>query len=245
MPHASRWFFGCLLLLISGCGGAGMSAESTPAVPMAAAADAPPPAPPGDAPEEPRAESASLTGFAGPDRPGPLLIYDANVVLAVYEVEKSLDAVEGAAQRAGGYLVSRQGNVIVVRIPASGFDTSLKQVLGLGDVLHRELHVEDVTAKVRDLEARMKNAEAVRQRLVELLAGAKKTDEALAVEKELGRVTEELERMQAQLKRLRELVAYSTLTVRFEAPQAEALDRRFKLPFPWLDELGLSRLLSM
>ena len=211
----------------------------------APAADASPQAPPAEAPSEPRAEAASFTGLAASDRPGPLLIYEANLVLAVYEVERSLDTVQAAAERAGGYLVSRNGNVIVVRVPVTGFDASLKQVLGLGDVLQRELHVEDVTAKVRDLEARLKNAEAVRQRLVELLAGAKKTDEALAVERELGRVTEELERMQAELKRVRELVAYSTLTVRFEAPHAEALDRRFKLPFPWLEELGLSRLLSL
>jgi hypothetical protein len=141
--------------------------------------------------------------------------------------------------------VSRSGNAVVVRVPASHFDGSLKQVLALGEVLERELHVEDVTAKVRDLEVRLQNAEAVRKRLVELLAGAAKTADALAVERELGRVTEDVERMKAELKRFHELVAYSTLTVRFEAPHAEALDRRFKLPFPWLEELGLSHLLSL
>ena len=89
------------------------------------------------------------------------------------------------------------------------------------------------------------NAEAVRKRLTELLAGATKTEEALAVERELARVTEDIEQMKAQLKLFGELVAYSTITVRFEAPQAENLDRRFKLPFPWLEELGLSNLLSL
>jgi len=163
----------------------------------------------------------------------------------VYEVDQGLDAVEALTRQAGGYLVSRSGNAIVVRVPASHFDGSLKQVLALGEVLEREIQVEDVTAKVRDLEVRLQNAEAVRKRLVELLAGASKTADALAVERELARVTEDLERMKAELKRFRELVAYSTLTVRFEAPHAEALDRRFKLPFPWLEELGLSHLLSL
>src|SRR5262249_2231111 len=141
--------------------------------------------------------------------------------------------------------VSRDGSTIVVRIPAASFDANLSQILALGEVLRRELHAEDVTGKVRDLEARLKNAEAVRQRLTELLSSAGKTEEALAVERELARVTDELERMKAELKRLRELVAYSTVTVRFEAPHAEALDRRFTLPFPWLEELGLSRLLKL
>jgi hypothetical protein len=187
----------------------------------------------------------STSGVAATSQPSPLLIYQANLALSVYEVEKGLDQVEAIAKKAGGYLVSRNANQIVVRVPADGFDGSLRAVLALGDVLQRDLQVEDVTAKVRDLEVRLKNAEAVRQRLVELLAGAVKTDDALAVERELARVTEEIEQMKGQLKLFREMVAFSTITVRFEAPHAENLDARFKLPFPWLDELGLSNLLQL
>jgi hypothetical protein len=248
VPHSFRWFFGYLLILCSGCGlGADQSTKSPPAPLTAGAPAAPPPAEAAPAePEAPAAASAAAaTTVAASDHPGLLLTYQANLALAVYEVDKGLDAVEKLTRDAGGYLVSRSGNAIVVRVPASHFDGSLKQVLALGDVLERELHVEDVTAKVRDLEVRLQNAQAVRKRLVELLAGASKTVDALAVERELARVTEDVERMKADLKRFSELVAYSTLTVRFEAPHAEALDRRFKLPFPWLQELGLSRLLSL
>jgi hypothetical protein len=246
MPHALRWFFGCSLLLCSGCGVAAERSATAPAVHAVAGALAPPP-PAEAAPAEPEGSGAvaELTSVTTPERQGLLLTYQANLALAVYEVSQGLDAVEDLARKAGGYIVSRGGNAIIVRVPASQFDGSLKQVLSLGEVLERELHVDDVTAKVRDLEARLQNAEAVRKRLVELLAGASKTADALAVERELGRVTEDVERMKAELKRFRELVAYSTLTVRFEAPHAEALDRRFKLPFPWLEELGLSHLLSL
>jgi hypothetical protein len=160
-------------------------------------------------------------------------------------VDKALDRVEAIAKKAGGYLVNRNATTIVVRVPAGGFDDNLKEVLALGDVLQRDIKVEDVTAKVRDLEVRLKNAEAVRKRLTELLAGATKTDDALAVERELARVTEDIERMKGQLRLFSELIAFSTITVRFAAPQAENLDRRFKLPFPWLDDLGLSNLLSL
>lgn len=246
MPHAFCRLFACFLVLCSGCG---MSADHSATAPVAAAvAGAPAPPPPVEpAPAEPEAAApaAELTSATAPERPGLLLTYQANLALAVYEVDKGLDAVEKLTRDAGGYLVSRGGNAIVVRVPASHFDGSLKQVLALGEVLERELRVEDVTAKVRDLEARLQNAEAVRKRLIELLAGASKTADALAVERELARVAEDIERMKAELKRFRELVAYSTLTVRFEAPHAEALDRRFKLPFPWLENLGLSHLLAL
>ena len=246
MPHAFCRLFACFLVLCSGCGmSADHSATATVAPAVAGAPAPPPPAEPAPADPQTAAPVADLTSVTAPERAGLLLTYQANLALAVYEVDKGLDAVEKLTRDAGGYLVSRGSNAIVVRVPASHFDGSLKQVLALGEVLERELHVEDVTAKVRDLEARLQNAEAVRKRLIELLAGASKTADALAVERELARVAEDIERMKAELKRFRELVAYSTLTVRFEAPHAEALDRRFKLPFPWLENLGLSHLLAL
>jgi hypothetical protein len=230
-------------------------AASVEAAPAPEGPEAPPPIPgqsaSGNVPTE--LQKRLVTGNEGPakvgvgsnDAPGPLLIYQAKLALAVFEVDKSLDAVEALAKKAGGYLVQRHATTIVVRIPAKGFDGTLKSILTMGDVLERDLEVEDVTAKVRDLEARLMNAEAVRKRLVELLNGANKTEDALAVERELARVTENIEQMKAQLKLLSELVAYSTITVRFAAPQAENLDKRFRLPFLWLDELGLSNLLSL
>ena len=175
----------------------------------------------------------------------PLLIYEATLALAVYEVGASLDRVEEMAKAAGGYLVQRNSTSIVVRVPAGNFDSSLRALLGLGDVLQRDVRVEDVTAKVLDMQARLKNAEAVRVRFTELLSNAKKVEEALAVERELARVTEDIERMKGQLKLWSELIAFSTISVRFSAPQAENLDRRFRLPFPWLDNLGLSNLLRL
>lgn len=197
----------------------------------------------------PSAEANTSTqtnsGVVATDKPNLLLIYQAQLTLAVYEVARGLDAVEALAQKAGGYLVSRNMSTIVVRVPAAGFDASFKSILGLGDVLARNLQVEDVTAKVRDLEVRLKNAEVVRQRLTELLSGAKNTEDALEVERELGRVTDNIEQMKSQLKLMNELVAFSTITVRFDAPKAEHLDKRFKLPFPWLEDLGLSNLLRL
>ena len=253
MPYRSRWLLGFFLLLCSACGGATELRATAPSA--STVAGEPAPAPPAEESSEPAQDApaavatpTSTTGSPGtpaPDRTGPLLTYQATLVLAVYEVDQGLDAVEAMARSAGGYLVSRSGNAIVVRLPATAFDANLQQILALGDVLQRDLQVEDVTAKVRDLEARLQNAEAVRRRLTELLSGAVKTEDALAVERELARVTESIERMKADLKRIRELVAYSTVTVRFEAPHAEALDRRFKLPFPWLNQLGLSHLLSL
>ena len=134
--------------------------------------------------------------------------------MAVYQVEPRLDAVERVARDAGGYLSSRQDAVIVIRVPRDRFDEAIARIEKLGDVTHRDIKAQDVTDEFVDLQARLKNAYAIRDRLTDLLSRAAVKD-ALEIEKELGRVTEEIERMEGKLKLLRDQIAFSTITVTF------------------------------
>ena len=51
--------------------------------------------------------------------------------------------------------------------------------------------------------------------------------------------------MEGKLKLLRDKIAYSTITVAFEARGSTLQTSRPKLPFPWLSELGLPNLLRL
>jgi hypothetical protein len=176
---------------------------------------------------------------------GPLLVYSATLTLAVFGVESGLDAVEQLARARHGYLVRRSDTSIVVRVPADGFHDALAGVSKLGDELHRDVSAEDVTEQYADLEIRLRNAEVVRQRLEVLLAKAANVEDALAVERELSRVTQSIEQLKGKLKLLGELVRFSTITVNFHARRVERVNARTPLPFDWLKDLGLSHLLSL
>lgn len=174
-----------------------------------------------------------------------MLIYTANITLAVFEALEGLDAVEKLAAEHGGYLVRRTDRQIVVRVPAEKFQTALAAVSKIGDELRRDVSVQDVTAQFRDLDTRLKNLVAVRDRLQGLLAKAKNVTEALQVERELTRVTGEIERIKGRLKLYRELIAFSTIAVTFQAAPVEKIAGSVDLPFPWLRQLGLSNLLNL
>jgi hypothetical protein len=147
---------------------------------------------------------------------------------------------------AGGYLLNQTSTTISVRIPAARFTGSLDAITKLGDLLDRNVAARDVTEQFRDLETRLGNARAVRDRLTALLARAHDVEDALRVERELGRVTEELELLEGRLQRLRELIAFSTIHVRLSAERPEQVhESRFALPFEWLGGLGLPRLLDL
>ena len=172
-----------------------------------------------------------------------MLIYTATLNLAVFQVTEQMDKVESIGRAIGGYLAVRNDAQITIRVPRERFDEALAQIEKLGDVLHRSITAEDVTDQFMDLEVRLKNARAVRDQLQALLAKAGVKD-ALEIEKELGRVTESIEQMEGKLKLLRDKIAFSTITVTFQPVETQTV-RDTTLPFPWLQDLGLSSLLNM
>jgi len=200
----------------------------------------------GDAADADADERAGGTAVE-PGRSRPLLIYQADLTLAVFEVASTQDRVVALAKRLGGFLSARDDRRVVIRIPAGRFEDALEGVSGLGDVLHEDVQALDVTEEFRDLTVRLRNAEVVRERLEELLEKADDVEDALAVQRELGKVTETIERIKGRLRFLEDRLAYSTITVRFQPRRTETIDRRdaFRLPFPWLDELGLGTLLDL
>jgi hypothetical protein len=197
---------------------------------------------PGDAAPAPQ-QSATLAASA--DKTSPLLIYSATLAMAVFGTAQALDGVEALARAHKGYLVKRSDTSITIRVPADTFEQTLTGVSKLGDELHRDVSVRDVTEEFTDLEVRLRNAEVVRQRLEALLAKAGSVEDALAVERELARLTQSIELWKGKLKLLRELVAFSTITVNFQVRSVEHVKGDVTLPFDWLRQLGLSNLLSL
>lgn len=174
-----------------------------------------------------------------------MLIYTASITMAVYQVEPGLAAIEKIGRDFGGYLAVKTDQVITIRVPRGKFDDALKEVEKVGDVIHRDVTAEDVTDQFVDLDARLRNAKAMRDRLQELLKKAN-TKEALEIEVQLERVMGEIESMEGKLKLLKDKIAFSMITVTF-APRGQAAvrDMPLRLPFPWLSGLGLGRLLSL
>jgi hypothetical protein len=83
-----------------------------------------------------------------------------------------------------------------------------------GRVERVDVQAQDVGEEFVDVTARVANARRLEARLVELLARRTgKLEEVLAVERELARVREEIERHEGRLRYLRTRTATSTLTV--------------------------------
>jgi len=215
-------------------------AVSTRASDAAEAAGAPAEASPSAAPE------GGLPAVAPAGVQKDQLAYRAALVLAVARADQAATRALALTEELGGDLVAQGDLSVTVRVPRARFTEALARFEPLGDVLHREVRVEDLAERSRDGGVRLRNARATRDRLEALLAQARSVEDALRIERELSRVTEEIERLVAEERGLAARVAFATveLTLRPRAVETTP-EPAVRLPFRWLEDLGVARLLSV
>jgi HD-GYP domain-containing protein (c-di-GMP phosphodiesterase class II) len=172
------------------------------------------------------------------------LIRNAEVELEIPKFDEAVQEISALASEAKGYVATtsseKQENgklkgEVVVKVAPENLDRFLQKVRGLGELKNQTLGTEDVTKSYFDTDARLKNARVMEQRLIEMLkTKTGKVADLLAVEKELGRVREEIEKMQGELKFWDSQVQFATVTISLaekdlEEPAAFLLKERAQL----------------
>jgi hypothetical protein len=229
-----------LAFLLAACGSTAARGRSTEQVadlevpPLGEAAqvsaEVPPPAPDPlagegiDAAGYGRNPSAASTLAAA-----PMLMRTGTATVQVDSLEVAVAQVRQMAARVGGYVAGSavQGGreqaraaSLEVKIPAARWDAALAALQPLGKVEEVSVTAEDVGEEFVDVQARVANARRLEARLLGLLERRTgKLDEVLAVERELARVREEIERYEGRLGYLSRRAAVSTLTVRLHEPR--------------------------
>lgn len=129
------------------------------------------------------------------------------------EFEGVIERASTMAEEADGYVTNASNDRVVMMVPTGETRDFLKQLSTLGKVKDRSLRVDDVTAQYIDLEVRIDNLEKTRQRLKELMEKTEDVSEILKVEKELSRVTTQLEQHKARMRSLERDTTYGRVTL--------------------------------
>src|SRR5437588_459105 len=151
------------------------------------------------------------------------LVRNATAELEVVSFDESVQKITAFATEEKGYIATtsseKQANgklrgEIVVKVLPDNLDRFLGKLRGIGELKNQALTTEDVTKAYFDTESRLKNARLMEQRLIEILkTKSKDVSDLLEVEKELGRVREQIETMQGELKFMDSQVAFATVTI--------------------------------
>ena len=172
------------------------------------------------------------------------LIRNATVELEIASFDDAIQKITAFASEERGYVATtssqKQANgklrgQIVVKVLPDNLDRFLQKIRGLGELKNQTLGTEDITKAYFDTDARLKNARVMEQRLIEMLKKkSEDINDLLQVEKELGRVREDIEKMQGDLKFWDSQVQFATVTIQLvekdmEEPAAFLLKERAQL----------------
>ncbi len=147
------------------------------------------------------------------------LVKNAYVTLETDDEDDFEPAIRKLAELAkshGGYVVNESKTNITFKVPTTKLDEAMTALRRLGEVTEQNITVNDVTGQYVDLQIRIDNLVRLRTRLQDLLVEGQTVTEVLEVEKELARVTRELEQLEGQMRLLQNQVGYATVHANFE-----------------------------
>jgi hypothetical protein len=177
-----------------------------------------------------------------PQVEGPKVIRQAQLSVTVKAgaFDSTLADVRSLVQLQGGFIAGTdaQSNpafndqirtgVITFMVPAEKFDNTIDQLAKLGKVQNEHITGQDVSAQYVDLQARLANAQAQRDAMIALLKRAQSISDIIAVQNQLGQITQTIEQLKGQINYFDHNTAYSSVSVTITeagvAPSTQPVD---------------------
>lgn len=151
-----------------------------------------------------------------------LIIKNGEMTITVEDTATAVDQAIDTAVNLGGYIISQQVSAndqghrfatMRLAVPVLRFEEALQQFRRLGTVTHEAASGQDVTDEYVDLQSRLNNLIATRDRLRTFLEQATTIEEALRINEELKIVEEEIAVIQGRLNYLGDRAAFSTINL--------------------------------
>jgi len=158
----------------------------------------------------------------------PQLIKKAELSIVVKSIDATTKSVTNIVEKQQGDILGfqnqkppdssvRQTASVEIRVPQERLETTLEALAKLGTVENRALTAEDVTEQLVDSEARLRNLRKSEEMVLKIMERSGSVGDVLKASQELSNIRESIERIDAQLKSLRNQVAYSTISLTLEA----------------------------
>ena len=169
------------------------------------------------------AATASASQPAAPQQ--RLIIKDGRITMITTDTETAVNSATQLVVELGGYIISQrvydddQGYryaTMRLAVPVTQFENGMRALRKLGTVTDESASGEDVTDEFVDLNSRLANLEATRDRLRSFLDQAENVEQALEVNEELKKIEEEIAVIQGRINFLRDRAAFSTIDLNIQ-----------------------------
>jgi hypothetical protein len=177
-------------------------------------------------------------------RTNRLIIKNVELALLVSDTDTAMDLITQIVADVDGYIVSSRvwyevwqdesykHASLTLGVPVVHFETAMRRLRRTAvQVMDESAAGQDVTDEYVDLESRLVNLRAIRDRIREFLDQAEDVEQALKVNAELASVESEIETVQGRMNYLFDRAAYSTISVQLR-PEYPPLPTPTPMPLP-------------
>ncbi len=167
------------------------------------------------------------TGYPPVAAQNRLIVRIVDLTIEVDDVVNRMEDVSEIALQRGGWVVSesrlsQHNGKISIRVPSAQLDDAVRAISELGlDVLSLISTSDDVTEEYFDVQARIQNLNVTRDSLRELLSREGELEDILEVQREITRVSGEIEVLEGRKRLLEQTTATSLINVTLELAPGE------------------------
>jgi hypothetical protein len=179
-----------------------------------------------------------------PSGGAPLIIKQGQIHLLVKDTDQSINRLTQIVSDSGGYIVSnrvwiepfREENFkyasYTIAVPADQFESTLIRLRNLSiRVVDESSSGQDVSQEYVDLQSRLGNLEATRDRIRGFLEQAQTVDESLRINQELSNIEDQIEQVKGRMNYLSGRAAFSTIAVQLD-PELPVMPTPSPTPTP-------------
>ncbi len=177
----------------------------------------------------PAAAQADSSDPASQGGQGPLIIKQAQIRLQVKNTDQAIDRLTQIVSDTDGYIVSNRvwfeqtGEesykyaTYTIGVPVDAFEVALRRLRSMAiKVVDETASGQDVSEEYVDLESRLRNLEATRDRIRGFLDQAQTVEESLRINNELAAIEDQIEQVQGRIRFLAGRAAFSTITIQLD-----------------------------
>lgn len=161
------------------------------------------------------------------------IVRNADLTIEADSPEESQKSVASIAESKGGFVVESQQSssdktgatrdivTMTVRVPAAKFAETVDEIRKTGKrVIIETIKGDDVTEEFIDVEARLRAQKATEQQFMDIMKRANSVEDALNVQRQLGEVRSEIEKIEGRKRFLENQTSLSTIKVRLQTRAA-------------------------
>ncbi len=187
------------------------------------------------APTAPSAPSAERA--AAPQAGKELIDLEATLVLEARDIRSTATRARALTRAVGGEIVTdtfednryQAGYALSLRVPSDRALYLIESFSRLGKVRSQKVQATDVSRRITDADAVLRNLELTLTRFQELTKKAETVTELTALERELDRVRTSIDRVKTDLAWMRDRVSRSTIYLQLARPAEEQVSDEAKL----------------